>query len=723
MSFALYPLLPTWLILGAVALAVWLCCRSYNRGRLYLNAPQRRLLLALRLLSVLLLGFILLCPGRVVIDQNLDKSNLAFLLDRSGSMGARDMALGQTRLALGGEFLRENKLAKLADYPKSYYSFNHAATLHRKRGELEKLAADGGTDFDHVFQRLDKDVGLGRTAAVVLVSDGIDFSDFSGEQITVPIYSVQVGTNMKRAKDVGIGQVKCPARVSDKEEVTLDIPLSLSGFATDQQVRLTVHVDDKAILDQELTLTPGKVHHEIVNHVMDQEGVRVVRLGLSRLDDEVSYLNNERELVVEVVKARLEVAAYFPVLTTSFRPLLRELERDEENVFTAVYQVSPGSYRLRGYKLNKAFQQGIPTAPGALRDLTCLILAAHNGELLSPALAQALEGYVSEGGSLILLGGTDSFGELLPGSPLKRLSPVRHLKESSFVTGKFEVKVDNTLENAFGLRIKEIIAANQAAEGFYLVSVNRVQDLKNSAQALLWADDGTLRPLLVWQPFGRGKVIALLTNSLHLWGGVEMRRDNYGSFWRQLISFSRNLDEESDLLKVSLNKSELAPEETLKVTATARRPEGEAGGEITVTAEVYERQGQEAVRSVVMTKMLETYNAEFRDLAPGRYILKVTAQDETAVLRERHKFILVGEIIREKSQLQVETERFRRYSSERHIYQLDEVDKLEEDLMQVVRKNEVRREKFLVFENPAFFLLLLALLLCEWYMRRRFNLF
>ena len=44
-------------------------------------------------------------------------------------------------------------------------------------------------------------------------------------------------------------------------------------------------------------------------------------------------------------------------------------------------------------------------------------------------------------------------------------------------------------------------------------------------------------------------------------------------------------------------------------------------------------------------------------------------------------------------------------------------------LSEAVRKNVIQREKFLIFENPAFFLAAVLLLLTEWFLRRRFNLF
>ncbi|MDD2598048.1 MAG: hypothetical protein PHO37_02320 [Kiritimatiellae bacterium] len=54
---------------------------------------------------------------------------------------------------------------------------------------------------------------------------------------------------------------------------------------------------------------------------------------------------------------------------------------------------------------------------------------------------------------------------------------------------------------------------------------------------------------------------------------------------------------------------------------------------------------------------------------------------------------------------------------------VDEVENLEESLLEAVRKNIVRRERFLIFETPFFFIGVVMLLLTEWFLCRRFNLF
>lgn len=730
MGLSLYPLLPPWLILAVWLAGVVFTIRAYARGRAAIGLVPRRVLLALRLLSLTWLAVMLLCPGRVRTEKNLDRSQLVFLLDRSGSMGTRDLPLGRSRLEAARDFLAEQDFPRLAEYPRHVYAINHGTSKLPRIAAAAELEPAGGTDFAQAFDRVDKDLGLGQVAAVVLLSDGLDHA---GNQLAAPggtvVFGVIAGTGLNRARDLGIETFRYPARISDREELQLEIPVRLSGGAEARDVRLAASIDGVPLRTLEYELLPGQSQTRALVVPPLEQGLHLLRLEVARLEDEASYLNNERELALEVVAANDELAACFPLLTASFRPLLREFQNDADIVFTAFYRVSGDAWTLRGSKVNRAFAEGIPDQAATLSGVTCLALDSFNGELLSLAEQQVLERYVDDGGTLLLLGGADSFGELPPGAALARLSPVRHLARS-FREGTYRVAVSDAIDNALTRQVQQLIAANQASpEDFVLRGLNQVREVKPNAQVLLWAEDGTRQPLLVWQAYGQGKVVALLSNSFHLWGSPETRKDNYGALWRQLLAFSRNVDESADLLRLGLAKSELNAGEPLSISATAQHPDPARQEQVRVHAELFPRGGDAPLHSLDLHAAGGAFTGDIPGLEPGRYVLKVAAEDGTKVLRERYRFILVGEGILENSRLAVRTEDFLRLASEQHLYHLDAEDpeaeaaRLQSDVLQVLRKNEVRREQFVVFESPVPFAVLVLLLLAEWLVRRRYNLF
>ena len=115
--------------------------------------------------------------------------------------------------------------------------------------------------------------------------------------------------------------------------------------------------------------------------------------------------------------------------------------------------------------------------------------------------------------------------------------------------------------------------------------------------------------------------------------------------------------------------------------------------------------------------------ADLPGLQPGRYVLRVSSQDGQELLRTRYKLLLVGDILKESARIRSDRETLRTFSSEKHIFDPSEAERLENSLLESVRKNIVHRESFLIFETPFFFLAVVILLITEWFLRRRFNLF
>jgi len=718
---AFYPLLPGWLIAVLLAAAVTAVFVAYRHRNPVASPRQHALLMGLRLLTLVVLTLILLCPGTVVDDLNAQRSHVVFLMDRSASMGVRDMPAAASRHAAAVKFVTGLDLSALSDYPVRHYAFNDKAEPLAAPAALSESGPQGGTDYAEAFRRVETDIGAARAAAIVMVSDGIDLAPPGAASTSIPVFCVRTGTDLAAARDLGLDRFTFPAKVNQGDEVTFDIPVSLSGYPAAQRAELAITVDAAAPQRRPLELVAGRPHGETFSHRFDAEGMHVVGLELSELPDEATLLNNRRELAIEVVRARTELLAYFPILTNSFRPLLREFENDEEVVFTACYRMAGEAYGLRGRTPNTAFIRGLEGAAEALRQMNAVILGAHNGDLLSPADAQTLDRYVSAGGSLILLGGGDSFGELPADSPLRELSPVTHL-EKPFTDERFTVAVDPAENGALARQVREILAADGQPEDLVLTGIDHVRDVKPNARVLLWAEGAQRLPLLVWQPYGQGKVIALLTNAMHTWGTGETRDRNYGLFWRQLIALARTTDDAADILQFTVNKSELTTEDSLTVSATARPPAGLDEAAITVRAELLAADGN-PLRAQDLARRDGVHTGEFAPLPAGRYVLRVQVLSGEQILRQRFRCLLVGEISREGTDVRSGDAVFRRLSPPSRIYTPDQGAMLVQDLRAAVLKNKIERELFVIYESPVPLIAVLGLLLAEWFLRRRFNLF
>jgi hypothetical protein len=684
-----------------------------------LTVKKKRILVALRASAFFILILMLLSPVLNKLEVNRQKSNIVFLIDSSTSMGVKDVGEDKTRYQAALAFMKEKKFGKLAGYPISFYTFGDKAEKKSGVNELDKVRVSGGTNFADAVKQVDKDIGLSETAALVLVTDGIDYSGFKGTDIQVPVFSVRTGSALNESKDVGIDYFKYPEKVRIGEEIELKVPVSLHGYDKIRGLDLNISEDGISKEQRKLKVERGSMI-ETVKYGFKTEGVHILKLQVNRLPGEVSYLNNEREIAFEVLKDDSAIVVYFPELSNSFRPMIRFLEQKLEK-FTSFYKVADGKYVIRGIEPDQKFSGGIPDSPEKLSSVSTFILGAHNRPGLTDGEENVLEKYVSGGGSLILLGGNDSFGILPDISPLRRLSPFVHA-DNSFATGNYKVAVNDDELNNFTERIQEIIRRNADDPDFTLKSVNAVKQVKNNSKVLLWADSMNSRqPLVAVQPFGKGIVIGVLSNSFYLWGGTAYRTDNFNDFWQQLLNYAK-AGNDSDILKISVNKSEMVPGDNLEVNAVVNVPDaGNAGQVLRINAELSDLATNKIAATFTMEKKGEFYKCSFPALKPGRYLLKVTCMDKDRILRQRFKLILSGDTIKENLNIKSEANRFLDYSSGKHIYKTDERNNMEKDIYESISKNKIEREKKLVFKTPWFFAILLTLLLTEWTLRRKFN--
>ena len=292
-------------------------------------------------------------------------------------------------------------------------------------------------------------------------------------------------------------------------------------------------------------------------------------------------------------------------------------------------------------------------------------------------------------------------------------------RQTSFIPGQFRiVPGQKDQRSRFADRIAELCKTTDAV----LKGINQVESVKKGAEVLLSAEAAEKYPLIVALPYGRGKSIAILTNSLHLWGHGRQRERNFGIFWEQLINYAGH--NENDLLKVALNKTKLPRDESLKVSVKTNFPDKTLNSsKFKLESALYRLHSNNALKINKLRKTDIFYKTEFTNLKSGRYILETTARLGSRLLAKRYHLINVGNEVNEGSNLKVVNDNFLKFCSEGRIYDNPEREKLIDDIIRTIRKNDVEREWYPLFETPFFYFGLLVLLMSGWYMRRKFNLF
>ncbi len=295
--------------------------------------------------------------------------------------------------------------------------------------------------------------------------------------------------------------------------------------------------------------------------------------------------------------------------------------------------------------------------------------------------------------------------------------PVRSSK-IQFVSGNFKIAPPEHSKSSFSSRLAELCSGDTEL----IKGINMVDSVKEGAETLLRAEGEGRYPLVVALPYGRGKVIAVLTNSLHLWGKGSQRDMNFRTFWEQMLAYAGS--SRDDALKVTVNSSELLPGEKLKVTALPGLSDAEQNTpDLKIESTIYPADSQIATAALTLSREGQLYTAEFPELKTGKYILQTVCRNKTGNIGKRYMTITVGDTLSENYDLKVTSDNFLKFCPSGRIYSIEEKSALIKDVLGTIQKNDIEREWYPVFETPIFFSVLLFFLVAGWYLRRRFNLF
>ncbi len=252
-----------WAVLGAAVFGgLALIVFSYGRTLRTLSAPRRWLLTILRLLA---LAAVILCLANPVRVESPDtkekpKRSLAVLVDRSGSMAAKDNR-SQTRLDNAVRLWNQHSEELKQQFDRfDYYRFSSQLT-HAADMDAALKAADPGSET-RLYEALDQLMDSS-PAGIACLTDGLDTTGAQAgslvakaQRLSVPIYFV-AGSNRTRPPEyLCIREVKIPSQVLRHTQFTASVAVEVASN-TAGEVPLELWDKDKMIASTKLAVRPG----------------------------------------------------------------------------------------------------------------------------------------------------------------------------------------------------------------------------------------------------------------------------------------------------------------------------------------------------------------------------------------------------------------------------------------------------------------------------------
>ena len=718
--------------LVVLGVMVWLYV-MWRRYRKRYTVKKTLLLLAPKLVVTLLVVLALMDPAWRDVKPSDDTHRVAIITDISTSMDVAD----------DGTDTRVTRAGKIADDMAG--ELRGMASVENYRFDVDILGSEDEptkgirhTDLGRTVVSLKDHPDVSDCKAVILLTDGGDEMIRSQRLPPVPVYILGIGTDPSTWDDLEISNAEIP------KEVELDTPFKVSadivvhsassGFAAKAE-SVDVQVEKKVAgvyqLLKTVNVVPRSANGRVEFDLPAEEtpGVYQYRLSVKGIKGEMTELNNVREFAVDVREKSINVLLYGNMLDWNFALLKRKFGDDPTIKLTTVYRKSAETVIIDGKRQegDAVFARGFPKDEEILGLYTIIVLGSFPSALISPDSFTALKNYVEGGGNLVMLGGPNSFDK--GGYYNTAIAPLLPWKKSTkgqgISAGIFPVMVPPEGESHGLLGATATILKGVGSPVFH--SVNRVGARRSGAMSLMNASVGSrVVPVVVLQPYGKGQILGVATDTLWRWGRMDGDIADAGhQFWRDTIRYLSGEIEGGRFLTVKWDRKRYRPSEEglVDIGVVGRYAEGAVHLKGTV-----EHAGK-TVNLPMVLKQESDFQTRVFFPKPGEYKIRMEATLAGNPLDTYERTIRIGSSVSEGADLAVDhpfleslaTRSGGSYSREGETEEL--LERLDALLLASADLHDTPLVKIAALFNllPLYIILLMGALLWEWILRRRMN--
>lgn len=752
-----------WPVAG-VLLGVVFCASAWFWHRRLPAFPKA--LIGVRALALVLVLF--LAMGPTLVAQRLEPGThfVPVLFDDSRSMTVPEYG-DQTRAERFVQAYLESEFERALAQSHQVVRFRFGENTARVDGVAALGFDQARSNIVGAVREVLRQMSGAEVSAVVVFSDGIEQSgapaqlaDLPGD---VPVFTVGTGRD-DRWRDLALTDVSA-SRVRD-DEVAVTARVVAEGMAG-EDVRVETRTGGRVIASSSLAISGEEEEHYVrLEFQPRSEGWRVYRVQ-TRLADTTSAkdrvaANNARDILVD------QRTRVFRILYFSGRPnwegkfLRRALDGDRQLALSSLLRISgpERKFVFRGrdatmanplfegfddQALNaprydeavfirigvskSALASGYPSDAAALFRYDLVIWGDIERDFFSLAQLDLTREFVSKrGGSFLMLGGPRAYSEggwarssIEPMLPTA-LGPAGDYDDIAF---RAKPTIEGLLSGAWSLSDNAEVNAERWANLASLYGVNAFASVRAGATVMATveseSDDVHGRPLFAWQRYGEGLSAALGTGETWQWQMMQGEEDAaHERFWRQLarllvarvpepVAMIHSGEDarvgEMRELKFAVRDSLFEPREGLSV---AVQVEAATGGVVTLPV-------SESIAEV------GTYTADFEPVEPGLHRIALTACDAQGEDVGRLDAALLARTDqREFLDARYDPDFLQQLSAHTggEFFALDDLDKLAEQIPWTDNA-QARLDRFPLWHRPPFYILLVALLCAEWYLRRK----
>lgn len=648
---------PIWswplVILTSVGLFV-LVLVTYQAQLKRLPTRTGRLLLTLRLLTVVVLIFAMFRPALQKSDIDDNPVQLLIFSDVSRSMNTTDMPGGVSRFkAMRADLAKYEPKWKELGKQVEVRQFDFGRNLTAYDPALQEGTGDQ-TAYGQVLDDYLREPHDHRSLGLILLTDGayralppFDADPLSAARklgdLQIPIYAVGYGaSSLKTASlDLAVEDVRVDAVVFEKKLVPINCKVRAVG-ANGKKIRVRVLLEDRsgkrsgesgelraaAATQQAKTVREFDIKQDSetvpveLSFVPMTAGELKLAVEVEAMDGELLTRNNQRQTLLTVKKGGLNVA-YFDVARPEQSRI--RMVNGADKIQLDFQEVLGGRFASHTRLDPTWFDRG---------RYDVYIIGDVRSEWFGPDILKKLETRINDGSGLLMIGGMQNFA---PGgyatTPLADLLPVR-LEAGDFrPPGKLntnaqlpgEVKLIPT-ERGLKEYVMQLAAGERnRAMWLDLPALEGASRLKPSHELVrVWAETPSKDPLLLVNDVGRSRVAAFAADTTYLWC-LDGKADLHQRFWRQMILWLARKEADTDQpVWVKVEPRNYAPGGVASLTFGARAADGTPLDDAEFQVEVTRPDGE--TDKLTPRRSNTEHSAEFSNTTlPGDYWVRVTA--------------------------------------------------------------------------------------------------
>ncbi|UCE05727.1 MAG: hypothetical protein JSW07_19375 [bacterium] len=331
----------------------------------------KRVLTILRIVSLVIMLFILFEPILSLSWNRTEKPIIAVLLDNSASMSLTDD--GDIRSDKAKKVLNSDLIQKIAkDKEVEFYQFSDRLyPLSVMQFDSVKFNHDG-TDITEALKTL-KEKNIDRYfKGVILVTDGINNLGDNPvryvEDFDTPLFPIAIGKAIEQ-KDVIIWKITSNQVTYANNKVPVDVTVQSFGYPGQKmEVQL---LKDSELLDSK-NIEVGKDINETkvrLHFTPNEPGFQKYHVQIPVLEDELTAMNNQKNFYTKVLKSKMKILFIAGSPDPDFKFIKKHLEADP-NIEVDYWVV----------RKNQQFYQGnFPNDLNKLKQYDCIILQNFPG--------------------------------------------------------------------------------------------------------------------------------------------------------------------------------------------------------------------------------------------------------------------------------------------------------------------------------------------------------